>query len=88
MPNTITDFNELYRQLLEIRKQGFAYEQEESNKNLRCIAVPVCIDGKVSAALSVSIPIFRYSEELRQKIESLLTEAADFAGHILPFKLF
>ena len=87
MPNTITDIDELYRQLLEIRKSGFAYEQEESNKNLRCIAVPVCIDGKVSAALSVSIPVFRYSEELRHKIETLLVEAADFAGRILPFRL-
>lgn len=88
LPNTITDVDELYRQLLEIRTQGFAYEQEESNESIACIAVPVVIDGKVSAALSVSIPVFRYSEEVKKKVEPLLVEAADFAARILPFRLF
>ncbi len=88
MPNTITDFDTLYGQLLEIRIQGFAYEKEESNENIRCIGVPICTDGRVSAAMSVSIPVFRYSEELRQKAEQLLKEAAGFAERVLPFRVF
>ncbi len=88
MPNTITDFDTLYRQLLEIRLQGFAYEVEESNENVRCIAVPICTDGRVTAAMSVSIPVFRYSEELRQKAEQLLKEAVPFAERLLPFRVF
>ena len=34
-PNTITDLGILYSQLLEIRAEGFAYEVEESNENIR-----------------------------------------------------
>ena len=87
-PNTITDLGTLYGQLLEIRAGGFAYEVEESNENIRCIAIPICTDGRVSAAMSVSIPVFRYSEELRRKAEALLKEAAGFAERILPFRAF
>ena len=87
-PNTITDFETLYGQLLEIRRICFAYEKEESNENIQCIGIPVCMDGRVSAAMSVSIPVFRYSEEMRQKAEQLLKEAAGFAERILPFRAF
>ena len=87
-PNTITDLSILYSQLLEIRAEGFAYEVEESNENIRCIAVPICSGGRVNAAMSVSIPVFRYSEELRQKAEHLLKDAVPFAERMLPYKLF
>ena len=85
-PNTITDFEALYRQLQEIRAQGFAYENEESNENIRCVAVPLCVNGKVSAAMSVSIPVFRYSEELREKAEQVLRDAAPVVERFLPYK--
>ena len=87
-PNTITDLGTLYGELLEIRSEGFAYEVEESNENIRCIAVPICSGGRVTAAMSVAIPVFRYSEELRRKAESLLKDAAGFAERILPFRVF
>ena len=85
--NTITDLGTLYGQLLKVRTEGFAYEVEESNEKIRCIAVPICTGNRVSAAMSVSIPVFRYSEELRQKVEQLLKEAVPFAERMLPYKL-
>ena len=87
MPNTITDFAVLYAQLEQIRADGFAYENEESNENIRCIAIPICIDGNVKAAMSVAIPVFRYSEYVRQNVENLLKNAASFAERILPYKI-
>lgn len=86
LPNTVTDFDALYGQLLEIRKQGFAYEQEESNENIRCIAVPLCTGGRVTAAMSVAIPTFRYTEKLRHKTEQLLKEAAGYAERVIQLK--
>jgi len=61
--NTITDFNELDRQLEDVRSTGYAYEQEESNPMIHCIGVPLKKDGKVVAAISVAIPTFRITPE-------------------------
>lgn len=84
-PKTITDFDVFYAQLQDIKKNSFAYESEESNENIRCIAIPLCCNGMVTAALSVAIPVFRYSEEKRETIEHLLKEAAVFAEKVLPY---
>ena len=87
MPHTVTDFDELYRQVLQIRAEGFAYENEESNENIRCIAVPLCVNGRVRAAMSVAVPVFRYSEELRKTVERLLKETAPLIENILPYRV-
>lgn len=73
-PYTITDFKKLYQQLLEIRKTGFAFECEESNEGIRCIAKPVFKNGRVCAAVSVGIPVFRYTEKKAENIKMLLSE--------------
>ena len=73
-PYTITDLKKLYQQLLEIRKTGFAYECEESNEGIRCIAKPVLKNDRVCAAVSVGIPVFRYTERKAENIKMLLDE--------------
>jgi IclR family KDG regulon transcriptional repressor len=73
--NTITSFDVLYEQIKKIRKDGFAYEIEESNQHIRCIAVPIRVSGKVKYAISVAVPVFRYTKEKEQQIQSLLTDA-------------
>lgn len=72
---TITNLDVLCKQLGEIRKTKIAYETEESSLNITCIAVPVEKNGEVAAALSVSIPIFRATEEKKKQIEAVLFEA-------------
>lgn len=74
--NTITDFDVLYAQLQEVKSSGFSYECEESNLGVRCIAKPIFKNGAVVAAISVVIPVFRYSEEKKNEIESQLSIAA------------
>ena len=74
-PNTVTDPDVFYAQLQDVRKTGFAYEVEESNEYIRCIAVPVRKDGRIVAAISVATPVFRYNEEKAALIRSLLLDA-------------
>ncbi|MBO8436491.1 MAG: IclR family transcriptional regulator [Spirochaetes bacterium] len=83
--NTITDFDVLKTQLDDVRATGFAYECEESNIGVRCIARPIHKNGKVAAAISVGIPVFRYTEEKRKEIESLLLEASERVEEIVPY---
>jgi DNA-binding IclR family transcriptional regulator len=59
--NTITDEEELLQNLSKIRKQGFAYDLEEIMPDLCCVAAPIYeYSGNVIAAISMSIPAFRF----------------------------
>jgi len=83
--NTITDLNILYNQLVTIRQTGYAYENEESNEMITCIASPIYKNEKVAAALSVAIPIFRFSEEKKVLVEKLLAENVRYLETLMPF---
>lgn len=72
---TITDIEVLLKQIQDVREKEVAYESEESSENITCIGVPLKKEGKVVAALSVSIPIFRASAEKRELVETVLIEA-------------
>ena len=45
---------------------------EESNTEICCIAVPLLINKTVEAAISVTIPVFRYNDQKKQAIEQEL----------------
>ena len=83
--HTITDFDELYRQLKEIQETSLAYECEESNELIRCVAKPIYKNNSVAAALSVAVPTFRYSAEKQAVIERLLNEYAVYATQIVAY---
>lgn len=61
--NTITDFDVLFEQLLEIRKSNISMEFEEISEHLICCATPIRYNNKIIAAISVSIPAFRATQE-------------------------
>lgn len=57
-PNTIDNIDVLLQQLSEVRRTGFAFEQEESTLGVRCIAAPIRKNtGVIYLGLSISIPI-------------------------------
>jgi len=54
-PNTVTTPEEVKRALIEVRARGWAIDDEESNKMVRCVAAPVLDSrSKVCAAMSVT----------------------------------
>lgn len=55
-PRTITSRTKLDTELRRVRKQGYAYDAEEGALGLCCFAVPITVDGRVVAAVSVSGP--------------------------------
>lgn len=67
-PNTIVNMDQLAFQLEEIRRNGLAFECEESTEYIRCVAVPLKKGDKVFAAMSVAVPIFRYDPEKESTI--------------------
>lgn len=68
--------DELRRQLLEIRKSGYAVGRGEWRTGICAIAAAVLgDDGRPIAALVISIPAFRFTEDLPPRIGPMLIEA-------------
>ncbi|WP_281193841.1 IclR family transcriptional regulator [Halorubrum sp. F4] len=61
--HTITDRDELYEELQDIRDRGVAFDNEERIRGLRCVAAPVTRDGEVLGAISVSGPTKRFNDQ-------------------------
>lgn len=73
--NTITDFDILYKQLEEIKQTKVATEYGEVNEDSSCISVPLINNNKIIAAISVSTPSFRLTQEKSEQIISYLLNA-------------
>jgi DNA-binding IclR family transcriptional regulator len=71
--NTIVDPTQLREHLKSVRAQGYAIDDEENEKGIRCVAAPIYNEvGKTVAAMSISGPAFRITKKLIQ--ESLKKE--------------
>jgi len=68
-PHTITDQETLRQELRAIRAQGYAIDDEENEKGIRCVGSPVLgSSGRPVAAISVSGPAFRITKKLIQDV--------------------
>lgn len=77
---TITSFSTLSEQLTQARLDNYAWECEESTPHVRCFAVPIRKHGVIVAAISVTIPLFRYRQEERMRIiHTIQTTAAQMS---------
>lgn len=75
---TITDRDELMRELEAVSRQGYAVNDGEVRKGLRCIGAPVTRDGEVVGALSVSGPVGRiHDDRFEEEIPEMVTNAAN-----------
>lgn len=76
-PNSRTEPAELRAALAGIRERGVAVEESESNPDVSCVAAPVRDrTARVVAALSVAVPMIRWSEERRAGLEPLVVRGA------------
>ena len=73
--NTITSIDELFNQLQIVKNTSIAIERSETHPDISCISTPLIKDNKVIAAISVSIPNFRYNDEKEQQISNILLES-------------
>jgi len=76
--NTITDKEELEKELNRIKKQGFALDREENEKDVRCMAAPIRnYQEKVIAAISISSPIFRINKDVQNNLKEALLKTSE-----------
>ena len=72
---TITDQEALQLHLDEVRKQGYATDDEEFDIGVRCIAVPVFdFSGKAVGAIGISGPTARVTSERLNEMTGTIVE--------------
>ncbi len=75
--NTISNPSILKDELMEIRRNGVAIEDEEYQQGGMCFAAPIRNHrGEVIAAISVSMPKVRYNRECSENIQTYIKQAA------------
>lgn len=75
---TITNKDELFDELADIREAGVAYDEEERIKGLRCVAVPLLSNDRITGAVSVSGPTSRMdADRIENDILPQLRHAAN-----------
>ncbi|MFM4871487.1 DNA-binding transcriptional regulator KdgR [Aeromonas veronii] len=89
--HTLANVDALLAELAQVRKQGYAEDNEENENGLRCFGVPIYNRmGRIITGLSLSLPIVRFEESKRAELVSLLHEAAarisaELGYHDYPF---
>lgn len=72
---TITTLEELRKQLSEVRKKGYAVDDEENEVGVRCVGASICdSSGKVYGAFSVSVPVSRMDDKRLKAIAGLVLQ--------------
>ena len=74
-PHTLSTVDDLIKELELTRQRGYALEHEETNLMVNCIAVSLDYNNAPIAALSVSMPTFRISEEKEKEVVQILWKA-------------
>ena len=82
--NTITNIEDMKKHLLEIKEQGFAYDEIEHEDGIRCVAAPIFNNkNSVVAAVSVSGMIIHITEDKMPKIrDEVIKTAKEISYHL------
>ncbi len=77
-----TSLAALEKEMDRVRRHGVAYDNEEIEQGLRCVAAPVRDDtGEMVAGLSVSAPAERYNPEWATLIKQTADSISAAIGH-------
>lgn len=81
---TVVEAEELKAQLLEIRRSGFAIDNEERELGLRCVAAPITDQsGQVVASVSLSAPTTRMDESKARELVPRVKECGLDISHMM-----
>jgi IclR family acetate operon transcriptional repressor len=78
---TITDQHTLLVELERVRSNGYAFDNEEGDVGVCCLAVPVRRDDEILAALSLAGPAGELSLSSHATYLELLKGAAELLGN-------
>lgn len=81
-PHSLTSLERLEQELETIRREDLAYDNEEAELGLRCIAAPIRNDeGIVVAGLSISAPTERHNSSWTDQLKRATTSISHALGY-------
>lgn len=85
-PNTLMTLKELKREVEVTLDRGYSLDNEEFNRGVRCLAVPVFnAAGTVVAAIGITASIVRFTDdripEMAGKVQSVANELSHLLGY-------
>ena len=81
-PRSLTTLATLEKELDKVRRHGIAYDDEEAEIGLKCVAAPIHDEeGHVVAALSVSAPADRHDPAWAAQVRQADDDVPRAAGH-------
>ena len=82
---SLTSLAALEKELDRIRRHVVAFDNEEAEVGLKCVAAPIHDDeGKLVAGLSVSAPVDRHKPEWVQQVRAAAEEISHALGYVKP----
>jgi DNA-binding IclR family transcriptional regulator len=76
-PDTITNVDKLKVHLREIRRRGYAFSDQEVDREVRAVAAPILDpNGELIAGLSIAGPVYRISKQRAGELGKLVIEYA------------
>jgi IclR family transcriptional regulator, KDG regulon repressor len=86
-PNSIPTVARLRTHVAEVRAEGVAYDECESNDSVRCVAAPVRDrTSAMVAAMSISVPAARWTDERSAAWTNLVREGAQGLSERLGYR--
>lgn len=71
--NTIIKQDKFKEHLCQVKKQGYAVDNEERERGIKCIAGPIFDHkGEITAAFSISVPTIRLNTDITRKYVDLI----------------
>lgn len=81
---TITNMNNMFKELVLTKERGFSVEDEESKNGVRCVAAPIFTSyGEVKAAISISGLTHKVTISRLLEYSSFVIEAAHKISELL-----
>lgn len=86
--HTISSRKELMEHLEQVRRQGYAFDKEENEIGLNCVAAPIFdFNGKAVSAISVAGPSARLNDERMEELIGVVRKAAAEISRRLGYRL-
>ncbi len=82
--NTIVKKEDFIKELIEIRKNGYAFDNEEREPGVSCIGAPIFnLNNEAIASITISGPTSRFTKENKEKWVNSVSQVAKEATNYL-----
>jgi IclR family KDG regulon transcriptional repressor len=86
-PRSISTLSRLTEELADVRLRGLAFDDAESSEDVHCVSAGVRDHtGQMVAAMSISVPVTRWSDHARESLTTMVRRGAEQLSENLGYR--